>query len=99
CRPDQQQARIGMPRAHDLERIDELRDALARVQVPETAEQGPPVDLCRADVTRWPRRMRNAPDRPVVAAPACTFFDVVRVHDQAGRGYQHLTGERELVRL
>ena len=61
---------------------------------PKTGSPGRPLGL---DVRRGPRRMRNAPDRTVVAARANAFLDVARVDDHARRAVEHLVAEREVL--
>ncbi len=80
------------------ERAQQLRHALALVQMPEAADQRRAVDRRRLDRGRRPRRMRDPPERPVVAVLARVVFDVVRVDDEPRRAVEHLAGERELLR-
>ena len=97
-RADEQQARAGMRRAELGERTQQLRDALVLVQVPEAADERRAVDRDRLDRGRRPRRMRDAPERPVVAVLARVRLGVARVDDHAGRAVEHLARERELLR-
>ncbi len=97
-RADEQQPRAGMRPPQLGERAQQLRDPLALVDVPEAADQRRALDRRRLDVGRRPGRMRDPPERPVVAVVARPLLDVVRVDDQTGGAVEHLAGERELLR-
>src|SRR5581483_10891263 len=64
---DEQEPRAGMRLAEPCERAQELRDALALVQVSGAAEERRAADARRLDVAHRPGRMRDPPERPVVA--------------------------------
>src|SRR5439155_18472917 len=98
CGPDEQELRVRMTRADEREGLDQLRDALARIQMPEAAEERPAFLRSRLNARRGPRGVLDAPDRSVVSGLDDALLDVARMHDQAGRVGQHLAGERELVR-
>ena len=82
---DQQQAGLRQPFPDSGERAQELRNALALVQVAEAAEERRAVDPCGRDVRRRPGRMRDALQRPVVAVLAHLRLDIARMHDDGGR--------------
>src|SRR5205823_8672982 len=90
-------SRVRMAFAYQRKRLEELGNAFARIEVPEAAEEWAAFELSGRHVGDRPGRMRNPPQRPVVAAFACALLDVPRVRDQAGRVREHLAGERELV--
>ena len=77
---------------------EQLRDALALVQVPEAADERTALDRGRRRVGQRPGGMRDPPDRPVEAGLARAALDVAGVDDQAGGGREHVAGERELLR-
>ena len=97
-RADQQEPGRGVSLSDRRERLDELRDPLARVQVAKAPEDGASIYVGRPDVVHRPGRMRDAPDRPFVPCVACTAFDETGVDDQPSRIAQHVAGKRELVR-
>src|SRR4029077_11841347 len=80
---DEQQLRSGMLGTEVRERAQQLRDALALVQMTEAAEERLPLDLRRFEVWRGPGGMRDAPERAVVAVLARMCLDVARVDDHA----------------
>src|ERR671936_1254491 len=82
-----------MPPAHALEGLDELWNALARVEVSEAAEQRTPVDRRRLDCGRRPSRVRNTPDRSAEARLLRVRLDVLRVDDQTRRAVEDLARE------
>src|SRR5439155_7807219 len=88
---DEQQPRTRVALAHLCERAEELRNALVLVQVPEAPDERRAVDRSRLDARDRPRRMRDAPQRPLVSALADSALDVVRMHDHAARAVEHLT--------
>ena len=55
------------------------------------------LDRGRLDRGRRPGRVRDPPQRPLVAVRARPLLDVARVDDQAGGAVEHLAGERELL--
>ncbi len=86
-----------MTAANEGEGLDELREALAGVEMAEASEERAALDLRGRASGERPRRMRNPRDRPVVARATRTFLDEVRVHDECRRAREHLARERKLV--
>ncbi len=79
------------------EGFEQLRHALARVDVAESTEDGVACNGLRLDVGDRPRRMRDDPDPPRVARGAGTVADVAGMDDEAGREPEHLAREREVL--
>ena len=70
-RADEQEPSLRATAAQPRERLQQLRDALARVHVPERADQRTSHDPGRSDGRDAPGGMRDPPDRPLVARRAC----------------------------
>jgi hypothetical protein len=87
-----------MPHPHNAERLEQLWNPLARIEMSEAAEERSALDLGRCDAVDGPGRVGNHPHRSVVAALAHALFHVARVHDQARRLREDLADERKLVR-
>src|SRR5438094_3732325 len=86
-----------MTLSHQAERLDQLRDALARIEMTEAAEERPPLDLRGENLRRGPGGMLDPPDRTAVAGLERAVLHVVRVNEQTGGVGEHLAGERELI--
>jgi hypothetical protein len=97
-RAGEEKARTGMLDAKAGERLEELRDALARVDVPECADQRRALGGVRRHVRRRPRRMRDAKERACVPGGARSPGDVPGVDQHPGRKREDLARERELLR-
>ena len=95
---DEEQPRAGVGAAELGERAQELRNPLALGDVPEAADQRRAVDGRRLDPRRGPGRVRDPPERSLVAVVAGLLLDVVRVDDQPRRAVEHLARERKLLR-
>ena len=81
---DEQQPRVRTRSAQARERLEQLRDPLARVQVAEAADQrARPRSVPARPRRARPGRVRDPPDRPLVAGRARPLLDVARVDDQA----------------
>ena len=80
------------------ERRQQLRHALALVDVPEAADERRSLHRCRHKLRDGPRGMLDALERPVVPVLAHQRLDVARVDDDARRAVEHLARERELLR-
>ena len=96
-RADEQQSGARVGRAEPRERLEQLRHALALVDVPERPDQRVSVDRGRGRVWIGPGGVRDDGDRPRVADRADALLDVVRVDDEPGREREHLSGEREVL--
>ena len=95
---DEEELRVRMALAHQTECLDQLGNALARIQMTEAPEHRTAFDGGRLHVDRRPGRVLDTPDRAVVAGLARAVLDVVRVDDQPGCVCQHLADERKLGR-
>src|SRR5439155_9336948 len=97
CGSDQQKLRARMTLSHQAERLDQLWDALARIEMTEAAEERPAVDLRGENLCRGPSGMLDPPNRTAVAGLERAVLHIVRVNDQTGGVGEHLAGERELI--
>src|SRR4029078_3132638 len=88
-RADDEQARAGPACPEALERLEQLWDALALVDVAEGTEQRLALDRRRLDLRDRPRGHRHLPDRPFVAGCAGALLDLARVDHQTGRSAEH----------
>ena len=80
---DEQEPRARVARANDRKRLEQLRDALVRVQEAEAADHRLALDRSRLGGRLGPNRHRDLPDRPVEARASARVADVVGVDDQA----------------
>src|SRR5215207_443726 len=97
---DEQEARARVACAQDRERLEELRDALVRVQEAEAADHRVTVYRRGLGGRRRPDRHRDRPDRPVEARRTRAPADVLGVDNQAVLAceVEHLACEREVLR-
>jgi hypothetical protein len=95
---DEQERRVRVTHAHELECLDQLREALARVQVAEAPEDRPAVHARRLNGWRAPGGMWDPPEHAVVAGFPGAGLDVGGVDDETGGEVEHLAGEREVFR-
>ena len=96
-RPDEEQRRLRMARAHLGERAQELGNPLARVDDAEATDDGPRSDALRLDVGHRPGRMRNHPDRALVSGSTDELVHGLRVDDEPGRVLEHEPRERKVL--
>ncbi len=94
---DEQQARARLVAPQPGERLEQLRHALARVDVAERAEERAAGDVGGRRVGHGEGGMRDDPDGPVVAGRSRPVAHVGRVHDQPGGEVEHLAGEVEVL--
>ena len=87
-----------MALAGTRERGEELRDALARVDDAEAADDEPVAASLRLDVGHRPRGVRDHPDPPVVPGGAGERGDRLGVDDEPRRVLEDERRERELLR-
>ena len=95
---DEQQPRVRPLAAQPRERLEQLRDPLARVHVPERADQRRSLERRGRDRRVLPGGVRDPPDRALVARRTRAPLDVARVDDQPGREVEHLAGEVVVLR-
>src|SRR5262249_55675620 len=94
-RADEQQPRIRMRLEQPVERLQKLRDPLARVEIAEAADQRTARDRSRSERRRLPGRMRYVPDLPLEPCIPGALLDVARMHDEPRGEVEDLPGERE----
>src|SRR5437867_9553073 len=84
--------------ADECECLEELGEALARIEMPEATEHRAAFDGGGCNVRDRPRRVGDVPDGPVVAALARPFLDVMRVRNQPRGVREDLPDQWKLVR-